>query len=88
MISVGATTSDRCLADYSNGGARLDLVAPGGGDDAIMPTDPSCHPDRNLPTIYQLTLTDPPALGPSFGYPGYYIGTSMASPEVAAPPRW
>ena len=31
VISVGATTRDTCLAGYSNGGPRLDLVAPGGG---------------------------------------------------------
>ncbi len=83
VISVGATTSDRCLADYSNGGTGLDLVAPGGGDDAILPDDPDCHPGRNLPSIYQLTLTNPPHWD-QFGYPDYYIGTSMASPEVAA----
>jgi serine protease len=83
VISVGATTKDRCLADYSNGGMGLDLVAPGGGDDALMPSDPDCNPDRNLPSIYQLTLTDPPHWD-RFGYPGYYIGTSMSSPEVAA----
>ena len=34
-VSVGATTIDRCLASYSNTGARLDLVAPGGDDDAL-----------------------------------------------------
>ena len=83
VISVGATTSDGCLADYSNGGSGLDLVAPGGGSDAIMPTDANCNPDRNLPSIYQLTLTEPPHWD-TFGYPGYYIGTSMSSPEVAA----
>ncbi len=83
VISVGATTKDVCLADYSNGGPGLDLVAPGGGDDASMPSDPFCHPGRNLPSIYQLTLTNPPQWG-RFGYPDYYIGTSMSSPEVAA----
>jgi serine protease len=83
VISVGATTSDLCLADYSNGGTGLDLVAPGGGSDAILPSDPRCHPDRSLPPIYQLTLVDPPHWG-RFGYPGYYIGTSMSAPEVAA----
>ncbi len=83
VISVGATTKDRCLADYSNGGSGLDLVAPGGGDDAIMPADPDCHPERSLPSIYQLTLVDPPHWD-RFGYPNYYIGTSMSSPEVAA----
>jgi serine protease len=83
VISVGATTSDRCLANYSNGGAGLDLVAPGGGDDAVMPSDPDCHPDRNLPSIRQLTLVDPPHWG-RFGYPGGEFGTSMSAPEVAA----
>ena len=83
VISVGATTKDVCLADYSNGGTTLDLVAPGGGDDAVRSSDPLCHPMRTLPSIYQLTLTNPPNWS-RFGYPGYYIGTSMAAPEVAA----
>ncbi len=83
VISVGATTRDRCLADYSNGGSGLDIVAPGGGNDAIMPEEPDCHPERSLPSIYQLTLTSPPHWD-RFGYPTYYIGTSMSSPEVAA----
>ena len=84
VISVGATTIDRCLADYSNGGPRLDLVAPGGGDDASLPGDPNCHPDRgNLPDIYQMTFTNP--FNPrQFGYPNYWYGTSMAAPHVAA----
>ena len=83
VISVGATTRDRCLADYSNGGADLDLVAPGGGFDSDLPSDPNCFPDRTLPPIYQLTLSNPPHWA-QFGYPDYYIGTSMSSPEVAA----
>ena len=48
-----------------------------------MPGDPDCQPDRGLPSIYQLTLTAPSHWA-RFGYPGYYIGTSMSSPEVAA----
>jgi serine protease len=83
VISVGATTKDRCLADYSNGGSGLDIVAPGGGNDAIMPGEPDCHPERRLPSVYQLTLTSPPHWN-DFGYPSYYIGTSMSSPLVAA----
>ena len=83
-ISVGATTLDRCLANYSNGGARLDLVAPGGGDDSsALPSDASCHPERNLPDIYQMTFADPSAPG-SFSFPGGWYGTSMAAPEVSA----
>jgi serine protease len=83
VISVGATTRDRCLADYSNGGIGLDLVAPGGGMDSPLVNDPNCHPTRNLPSIHQMTLTDPLRSFTRFGYPGVY-GTSMSSPEVAA----
>ncbi len=44
VISVGATTSDRCLAGYSDVGAELDLVAPGGGDDARSRRRPRLSP--------------------------------------------
>jgi serine protease len=83
VISVGATTKDRCLAEYSNGGSGLDLVAPGGGDDATIPSDPDCHPGRSLPPIFQMTLLNPPHWG-QFGYPNFYVGTSMSAPAVAA----
>jgi serine protease len=83
-ISVGATTLDRCLADYSNGGAKLDLVAPGGGDDtSSLPSDPACHPGRNLPDVYQMTFAN--ESDPSrFSFPSGWYGTSMAAPEVSA----
>ncbi len=32
---------------YSNDGAGLTLVAPGGGPDANLPGDPNCHPERS-----------------------------------------
>jgi serine protease len=88
VISVGATTKDGCQASYTNFGPGLDLVAPGGGDDAVMSADPACHPNRVLPPVYQLTLSDPPYGGlpgnfGRFGYPGVYVGTSMAAPEVS-----
>ncbi len=83
VISVGATTKDRCLANYSNGGTRLDLVAPGGGNDTTLLSDANCHPTRALPNISQLTFFD--AAHPArFGYPGGWYGTSMAAPHVAA----
>ena len=83
-ISVGATTLDRCLADYSNGGAKLDLVAPGGGNDtSSLPDDPACHPGRNLPDVYQMTFANSSHPG-RFSFPGGWYGTSMAAPEVSA----
>lgn len=82
VISVGATTRDRCLADYSDSGQGLDLVAPGGGHDAAL-TDPNCHPGRRLPNIYQMDFRHIGGTR-SFGYPGGWFGTSMAAPEVSA----
>jgi serine protease len=83
VVAVGATTKDECLANYSNTGKGLALVAPGGGSDAILRGDSACHPERALPSISQMTLTDPPHWG-KFGYPSSIIGTSMAAPAVAA----
>jgi serine protease len=83
VISVGATTVDRCLASYSDIGKGLDLVAPGGGDDASSVPGSVCHPSRNLPDIYQMTFND--TSHPSaFSLPGGWFGTSMAAPDVSA----
>jgi serine protease len=55
IIYVGATTEHGCLADYSNFGHGVDLVAPGGGGDAALPNDPNCAPDakagRNIQQV-------------------------------------
>jgi serine protease len=88
VISVGASTLDRCVAAYSNSGVRLDLVAPGGGDDASLVSDPDCHPLRNLPAVHQMTFSDFDSISPGanparFSLPPSY-GTSMAAPEVSA----
>ncbi len=83
VISVGATTLDRCLAWYSNDGPGLDLVAPGGDTDSADLDDPNCNPSRSLPDIFQMTFNDP-SHPDRFSIPGGWYGTSMASPQVAA----
>jgi serine protease len=87
VVSVGATTEDGCLGDYSNYGAGLTLVAPGGGPNSSLPrNDPDCHSSGLQDgDIYQETFAD--VESPSvrvFGLPDGYYGTSMAAPHVAA----
>ena len=82
-ISVGATTEHGCLSDYSNVGADLDLVAPGGGGDAELDDDTRCDPDDDtLRDIFQVTFAA--RGGPRFGVPDRFEGTSMAAPHVSA----
>lgn len=83
VIAVGASTEHGCLADYSNFGRRIDLVAPGGGADANLAGDPGCAADGTPGRdVYQETFTGTsPRI---FGFPNGYEGTSMSSPEVAA----
>ncbi|MDP8942659.1 MAG: S8 family serine peptidase [Actinomycetota bacterium] len=86
VISVGATTERQCVADYSNGGENIDLVAPGGGFDApprenvwdATHCDPIAGAGRD---IIQQTFTRSVR---RFGLPSGFEGTSMASPHVAA----
>ena len=81
VLSVGATTEHGCVARYSNGGAALDLVAPGGGKDAPLTGDRHCHPtDPQGRDIVQMTFR--PSTG-EFGLPRGYRGTSMAAPPVS-----
>src|SRR4051812_30050588 len=83
VVSVGASTIHGCLSDFSNDGAGLDMVAPGGGADAELADDANCKPQEPPgPDIFQLTF-----LGSSpraFGLPSGYEGTSMAVPHVSA----
>jgi serine protease len=84
VISVGATTSHGCLAEYSSYGDGLDLVAPGGGGD--MQLDDSafershCHGSKSGRMIYQQTFLNNPRSFHLFGF----AGTSEAAPHVAA----
>jgi serine protease len=82
VVSVGATTEHGCLALYSNDGANLTIVAPGGGPDANLPGDPRCHPEAPGRDIFQVTFTGASPL--RFGIPSGYEGTSMATPHVSA----
>jgi serine protease len=85
VISVGGTTEHGCEADYSNSGSGLDVVAPGGGDDAPLDDNPSdlanCKPDQRGRDIYQVTFTRDVR---SFSLPSNFEGTSMACPHVSA----
>jgi serine protease len=84
VISVGATTEHGCVSDFSNYGRGLSLVAPGGGADAQLASDPNCHPfDPAGRDIYQMTFTgsNPRVFGVT---DNGYEGTSMATPHVSA----
>ncbi|MGB0871986.1 MAG: S8 family serine peptidase [Solirubrobacterales bacterium] len=86
-LAVGATTAGGCLAEYSDVGRGLDIVAPGGGADSSVLDTRSGSSDRSncrfgnsaLP-IRQITFGRNVK---KFGLPGNYQGTSMASPHVA-----
>jgi serine protease len=83
VVAVGATTEHGCLADYSNDGSGLTLVAPGGGADASLPGDPNCNPEGpGGRDVFQVTFTG--SSPRRFGMPGGYEGTSMAAPHVSA----
>ena len=83
-IAVGATTSTGCLAQYSNTGRGLDIVAPGGGQDAPSGGSPwdrdHCDPARRARLIYQQTLFGTPSRFRLLGFEG----TSQAAPHVTA----
>jgi serine protease len=82
VLAIGATTEHGCVADYSNTGPGLSIVAPGGGGDAFVDADPNCKPLEDPGRdVYQYTFrgTSPRR----FGLPSGYEGTSMAVPHVS-----
>jgi serine protease len=87
VVAVGATTQNRCLADYSNYDRGLDIVAPGGGVDRALAGEKNCHP-MNVPggDIVQLGLA--PSGGSGVSASQFSLdsedGTSMAAPHVSA----
>jgi serine protease len=86
VIAVGAVTEHGCAAVYSNRGSGLDLVAPGGGEDDAVSDNPSdaanCRPEGEPGRdVFQQTFTSSVR---RFGFPAGYVGTSFASPHVAA----
>jgi len=74
-IAVGATRFDGRLADYSDRGSGLTLVAPGG--DTTLDQNGDGYPDGILAQTF-----DPQKGYDSFGY-YFYAGTSMAAPQVS-----
>jgi serine protease len=87
VIAVGASTYRGCAAAYSNYGPRLDLLAPGGGQDktAGVTGDSACQPQLPGYEIRQYSLLPDAADHGNyrrFGIVGME-GTSMASAHVA-----
>ena len=74
VIAVGATRYDKTKSYYSNYGAGLDVVAPGG--DTRVDQNGDGYVDGILQQTFGANPTD-------FGY-YFYQGTSMATPHVAA----
>jgi serine protease len=89
VVFVGASTEHGCLGDYSNYGAGVDLVAPGGGADAKLDGDPNCDADGDAGrNVLQVSFRRP-------RYDAFLVprdqqgttglrGTSMAAPHVTA----
>ena len=75
VIGVGATTEGGCVANYSDVGTGVDLVAPGGKGEGGTLCRTADRP------IYQVTMIGSGLT--SFGVPTDYAGTSMAAAHVA-----
>jgi serine protease len=86
VIGVGASTYRGCLADYSDYGVGLDLLAPGGGADTSSNTENSnCNPAAPPYAIRQYSLNPQAAAEGNYRRFGVIPmkGTSMAAAEVS-----
>jgi serine protease len=88
IVYVGGSTERGCVGEYSDHGPGLDLVAPGGGDDAVVPGDPLCRPTLAGRNVVQVSFepSDPGDFRLVRGRDGRVglHGTSMAAPHVTA----
>jgi serine protease len=84
VISVAANDARGVLAPYSNYGAKVSIMAPGG--DMSRDDDKDGRPDGILSTKFSKNCTDPAKPGAKVDqcYYSYENGTSMAAPHVSA----
>lgn len=84
VISVAANDARGVLTPYSNYGAKVSIMAPGG--DMSRDDDKDGRPDGVLSTKFSKNCVDPANPGASVAqcYYSYENGTSMAAPHVSA----
>lgn len=84
VISVAANDARGVLTPYSNYGAKVSIMAPGG--DMSRDDDKDGRPDGVLSTKFSKNCVDPAKPGASVAqcYYSYENGTSMAAPHVSA----
>jgi serine protease len=84
VISVAASDARGVLTPYSNFGAKVSIMAPGG--DMTRDDDGDGRPDGILSTKFSKDCYDPATPGTKVAqcYYSYENGTSMAAPHVSA----